>query len=259
MQPYLSLEAELHDAFWLAEDDGSELRMMAEFLTNHPGPALEIGSGSGRLLLPLAEQGFDIDGLELSSDMLAIARKQAAEQKRPVTMHRGDMSSWSADKTYNSLLAPAFTLQLATDPAATLAHWRSLLNPGGALYITTFIPYAEILGELPANQWYPDHQAFHSDGTEARLETRHTIDHANQTLTRRHRYTILGKQTRRHQSTQTIRWFEHDQMLALLTRTGFETQSHILDFDPETAGQSPDPAESDGIVTYQAVLPRQRD
>ena len=44
-QPYLSLEAELHDAFWEAEDDGSEVRLMAEFLKKFPGPALEIGAG----------------------------------------------------------------------------------------------------------------------------------------------------------------------------------------------------------------------
>ena len=52
-QPYLSLEAELHDVFWQAADDGSELRLMSAFLRRHPGPALEIGCGSGRLLLPM--------------------------------------------------------------------------------------------------------------------------------------------------------------------------------------------------------------
>ena len=55
-QPYLSLEAELHDAFWDAEDDGSEVRLMAEFLKKHPGPALEVGSGSGRLMFPLLKR-----------------------------------------------------------------------------------------------------------------------------------------------------------------------------------------------------------
>ncbi len=60
-QPYHSLEAELHDAFWEADDDGSEVRLMAEFLKKHPGTALEIGSGSGRLMFPLLEMGFDVE------------------------------------------------------------------------------------------------------------------------------------------------------------------------------------------------------
>ena len=79
-QPYLSLEAELHDAFWAAEDDGSEIRLMADFLKTHPGPALEIGCGSGRLILPLIATGFDVEGLELSTDMLEICRKGAEEE-----------------------------------------------------------------------------------------------------------------------------------------------------------------------------------
>ena len=56
-QPYLSLEAELHDAFWEAEDDASEVRLMADFLKKFPGRALEIGAGSGRLMFPLVQMG----------------------------------------------------------------------------------------------------------------------------------------------------------------------------------------------------------
>ena len=44
----------------------------AEFLKKFPGPALEVGSGSGRLMFPLLQMGFEIEGLELSADMLAL-------------------------------------------------------------------------------------------------------------------------------------------------------------------------------------------
>lgn len=253
-QPYLSLEAELHDAFWAAEDDGSELRLMAGFLKSHPGPALETGSGSGRLMFPLVQQGFTVEGLELSGDMIKLGRARAAKLAVDPVVHQGDMSTWQPPARYRSLLAPAFTLQLSSDPEATLRHWRGMLEPGGALYLTVFIPYAEILGELPPDQWYPDHRATLPDGRLGELHTRHQIDRDARILRRQHRYTIAGDPPVQHDSQQTIRWFEHHDLLAMLARNGFETESHLLDFDPETAGRPPDPEDSDGIITYLAQL-----
>src|SRR5512137_3076904 len=93
-QPYLSLEAELHDAFWEAEDDGSEVRLMAEFLKKHPGPALEVGSGSGRLMFPLLRQGFGVEGLELSPDMRALGALRAKRLGVKPVVHEGDMTRW---------------------------------------------------------------------------------------------------------------------------------------------------------------------
>ncbi|RYD31156.1 MAG: class I SAM-dependent methyltransferase, partial [Verrucomicrobiaceae bacterium] len=137
-QPYLSLEAELHDAFWEAEDDGSEVRLMETFLKKFPGPALEIGAGSGRLMFPLLQKGLDVEGLELSRDMLTLGRKRAEGLGIRPVMHEGDMTEWLGSRKFAALLAPAFTLQLAPDPAAALKHWHSLLENRGGLYLTVF-------------------------------------------------------------------------------------------------------------------------
>ncbi len=155
-QPYLSLEAELHDVFWDSEDGGSEVALMAEFMRIHWGPALEIGCGSGRLMVPLLSMGFAIEGLELSQDMLELGKIRARGLPSQPTVHAGDMSTWTDGRRFASLLAPAFTLQLAEDPEATLRHWHGLLNPSGGLYLTVFMPYAELLGDLPENEWYHD-------------------------------------------------------------------------------------------------------
>ena len=251
-QPYLSLEAELHDAFWEAEDDGSEVRLMADFLTEHPGPALEVGAGSGRLMLPLLLTGLEVEGLELSPDMRALGEIHAARRGLRPVVHAGDMTCWQARRRYAALLAPAFTLQLAADPAAVLRHWHGLLETHGGLYLTVFMPYAELLGDLAENQWYPDHQVILADGREGRLETRHRLDRPHQLLHREHRYTLTGDPPASHQSRQTIRWIEHEEMLALLAQTGFRLDRYILDFDPGREATHPDDTDYDGIVTYQA-------
>lgn len=248
-QPYLSLEAELHDPFWASADGGSEIVLMSKFLGNHPGPAVEMGAGSGRLLFPLREMGFEIEGVEFSKDMLAIAEKHGCGGG----IHHGDMSTWRDGRIFSSVLAPAFTFQLASDPAACLRHWHSLLVPGGGLYLTVFMPYAELFGDLPENEWYRDHSCDLPDGSHALLETRHRLDRKNRLLHREHRYTISGKTNTSHLSKQTVRWFEHRELIGLLEECGFRHELAFLDFNAANVTDDPENVDFDGILTYHAV------
>lgn len=257
-QGYRSLEALLHDAFWEAEDDGSEVRLMDSFLAERPGPALEIGAGSGRLMFPLLEAGREIEGLELSPDMLRLARDRAERQGLSPALHQGDMTDWKPARSYASLLAPAFTLQLAPDPAATLRHWRSWLDPGGGLYLTIFLPLAELEGELPENEWYDDHEARLPDGRRARVRTRHRIDRKTHTLHREHRYRIDGGRPEAHESRQTLRWMEPAELPELLAGCGFRLERWFPDFDPDAAGWNPADRDFDGIVTCHALATEEK-
>lgn len=253
-QPYLSLEAELHDAFWNAEDDGSELRLMSAFLRGHPGPALEIGSGSGRLMFPLLEAGFEVEGLELSPDMRALAHARADSLGLQPVIHAGDMSTWRPHRRLAALLAPAFTLQLAADPTATLRHWHGWLQDHGGLYLTVFMPYAELEGALPENEWYQDHRVSLPDGRTGMLETLHRLDRDRRLLVREHRYSLSGDPPVTHQSRQMIRWIEHREMLDLLQTCGFVLKHFFTDFNPGNAPNDRDRDDCAGIMTYQAVL-----
>ncbi len=252
-QPYLALEAELHDAFWEAEDDGSEVRLMAEFLKKFTGPALEIGAGSGRLLLPLLQLGFAVEGLELSRDMLALGKIRAQRLGISPQMHEGDMADWTSGRKFSALLAPAFTLQLAADPEAVLRHWYGLLENGGGLYLTVFIPYAELLGDLPENTWYEDHRVTLADGRVGLLETRHRLDREGRVLAREHCYTLSGSPPVTHHSRQTLRWFGHEEIVSLLRVCGFRVDRFFVDFAPEPAVDVPNESDFDGILTYHAT------
>lgn len=252
-QPYLSLEAELHDAFWDSEDGGSEIDLMADFMKTHPGLALEIGCGSGRLMVPLLGMGLSVEGLELSRDMLELGKARARAAGISATAHEGDMTIWDDGRKFACLLAPAFTLQLAADPKATLQHWHGLLEPGGGLYLTVFMPYAELLGDLPENKWYHDHQATLADGREGLLETRHSLDPERRIVERQHRYTLSGEPPRIYESRQSIRWIEHQEMVGLLAGCGFHLDRFFVDFDPSRQVRDPDRIDFDGILTYHAT------
>jgi SAM-dependent methyltransferase len=186
MNSYRSLEATLHDVFWASEGPSLELPLLRDFLQTHPGRSLEIGCGSGRLLLPLLQEGFTVDGLELSPEMLDLCRQQSPHSG--LMLHEGNMDDWQAPQPYATLMVPAFTLQLSRDPATALERFAAMLDDHGALYLSTFTPLAEILGALPENDWYPDHQTLLDDGQLATIHTMHQIDREKQILHRQHRY-----------------------------------------------------------------------
>lgn len=229
MPAYTSLEAELHDLFWESEDT-PELEWLDALLTEFPGPALEVGCGSGRLLLPLLRKGHQVEGLEPSGDMLRLCRENAGELE-PV-LHPGRMDGFRTESRYRSILIPAFTLQLSPDPASDLRHLHGLLTDDGVLYLTVFRPFAELDGELPENEWFPDHEVEILGGGRASLESRHRLDRENQVLHREHHYRLeKDGEVREHRSEQTIRWFEPGPLAEMLDEAGFEIDRACADFD----------------------------
>src|SRR5512133_400957 len=70
-------------ARWWAEfaaPEANELAFYRSIIERNTGPALDVACGVGRLLLPLLEAGLDVDGVDVSVDMLAHARRLADER-----------------------------------------------------------------------------------------------------------------------------------------------------------------------------------
>lgn len=231
---YQSLEATLHDQFWASEGPAVELEFLRIFLSEFPGLSLEIGCGSGRLLLPLLREGFLVEGLELSEEMIHLLEKSAANENVHARVHHGSMEQWCTDQRYQSITLPAFTLQLAENPLAVLQHLSSLLVNGGALYVTNFIPLAEIQGELPENVWYEDHRITLADDSTAIMSTKHQIDRLSQRLVREHHYQCFdshGMLDNEFHSQQKLQWFYRVPWKKMLEQAGFAIVRQYGDFD----------------------------
>ncbi len=246
---YQHLEASLHDAFWDAEDARSEVALIAKTLEQNPGKALEIGSGSGRLLLPLLQKGHDIEGLEPSADMLAFCQKNA-DPAQPPRLHLSDLTSFQAEQRYRVIAIPAFTFMLMSDPRAAIEKIRKLLEINGILYLTVFIPWSEIYRDQPENKWFTDKTIPLDDKKRAVCKTRYRIDQIAQTLERDHEYTIIDSKKRildTQKLTQRLRYFWPRELRLLLEMHGFQILSETSDF---TTGQQFH--EETGIFTYIA-------
>ncbi len=236
---YDQLEAKLHDSFWASEGPSAELKLIKEFLKEYSGTALELGCGSGRLLAPLLQDGFLIEGLDNSKDMLQLCQENT-KAFQPV-LHQASIESFSTGSLYNAITVPAFTLQLI-DPELILAALTNIqqhLHPGGGLYITVFIPWAEITGDLQEDEWFLDQEITMNDHKTARCHTRFHIKRIAQILEREHRYEILDSKKNNvleeSQSTQKITWFWLREIKLLLNQTGFSIERVIGDFTANAA------------------------
>lgn len=218
---YEGFEASWHDLFWQAEEAPSELPLLEDFLEDKEGKCLYIGSGSGRLLGPLVENGYDVLGLECSSEMAALSRESfpAAEVlEEEWQKHEGG---------YDSIVIPAFTFQLFPDPQKQLQRLREQTDH---LYLTLFFPWAEISGDLPQNEWYFDRDVALPSGGAGELETRHKIKEQTGSLVRKHRYTLKdasGKVVKREETEQRLRFFTDVALKNLLKKTGWEIKKEI--------------------------------
>ena len=54
--------------------------------------------------------------------------------------------------------------------------------PGATLYITVFMPWAEICGELEEGEWYQDHEAETAEGDQASCKTQFSLSNLSEAV-----------------------------------------------------------------------------
>lgn len=142
MNDYASF-AEVYDLFYGDLDDDFE--MYLGFAERTGGPILEIGSGTGRVALALAERGREVVGLEPSDAMRAVAQQKAdrAELTDRAAFVPGDMRRFKLDRRFGLIIAPLNTFLhnlTPDDQLATLSNLKKHLQPSGLLVLDCFNP-----------------------------------------------------------------------------------------------------------------------
>ena len=145
-------------------DDPAAFERKIAITQGRMGPGavvLDIGCGTGSLALRLAETGADVHGLDLSDEMIRIARGKArAQEVDNVTFHVGafdERFSAFADGSLDGICAYSI-LHLVPDRQAALAQIFRLLKPGGFFISSTvclrnsWFPYGPMLTVMRGEQ-----------------------------------------------------------------------------------------------------------
>jgi ubiquinone/menaquinone biosynthesis C-methylase UbiE len=110
-------------------------------------PILELACGTGRVTIPLVEQGFQITGIDISESMLNTARRKSSL----VEWVQSDMRYFQLDKKFSLIILPFFLftglLQLE-DIESCLNCVKQHLAPGGVFVIDVIHPSRQFILDL---------------------------------------------------------------------------------------------------------------
>lgn len=114
-------------------------------------PVLELGCGTGKVLIPIAKSGVEVWGLDVSEGTLNVARKKIEllnkEVASRVTLRKGDMRNFSLPKEFNLIIIPFASfhnLTTAKDQKKALRCIYNHLTRRGLLIIDLISP--QLLG-----------------------------------------------------------------------------------------------------------------
>jgi SAM-dependent methyltransferase len=111
-------------------------RLFVERHCPRPGRLIDLGCGTGRLLPPLAARGYWALGVDLSAEMLAVARARAAAAGAAVHLLRANLTELDALRggSFDYAVCLFSTLGMVTGPGMrerVVGHAYRLLRPGG--------------------------------------------------------------------------------------------------------------------------------
>lgn len=164
-----------------------DLPLLEAYARRAGAPLLELGCGTGRLLIPLAEAGYRVTGVDLSPEMLRLARAkaEAAGVADRVTLIEGDFTDAPLAGPYRLAFVVMNTflhLDTQEQQLRALRHWGKHLTPGGLLVIEVFHPDAGQLAGLDGRLEWDKTWTDPETGATVMKWIARTVDLAEQTL-----------------------------------------------------------------------------
>jgi SAM-dependent methyltransferase len=135
--------AERYDERYDHLTDPAVVDPIVDFLADlaRRGTALELGIGTGRIALPLAQRGVAVHGIDLSEAMVARLRAKPGAEQIDVTI--GDFATTTVDATFSVAYLVANTIMNLTTQDEQVACFRNVamhLEPGGCFVIEVLVP-----------------------------------------------------------------------------------------------------------------------
>lgn len=246
---YHKLSSEVYDLDKYVGLTYGDVEFYQERLAACKGTILEPGVGTGRILIPLLEKGLEVEGFDVSEEMLSICRKNCEKRDLKPHLFLGEMESFSLGKKYEAIVIPTGTFLLLhkrEDSIKALKNFYHHLADGGKLIVDLFLQTEIPLNQTSTRTWET------SDGDLITLDSKIVeVDHVNQYTVSHHRY----EKWRNGELIQTelerfpLRWYGIEEFRLILEQIGFE--EIILSADYQH-GQYP--TKSSEIITFEAVV-----
>lgn len=209
------------------DDQMEDVEFYRDMADRHGGPILECMCGTGRTLIPLAEDGYEIWGFDRSHSMLdrltAKMEPMDEEVQDRVRVHHADMRTFQCPRQYRLIIVPfnAFLHLLEKEgQEAALKNVADHLEPGGRFIMSVFNPRLDRPEELMRHR-----------GTKTAVSGEIISKFEAQTFDQpRHRSTVhyfidisrQDREMRRVTACFTIRYMSYQEVVDLMESCGLE-------------------------------------
>jgi SAM-dependent methyltransferase len=237
-----SVAAKYYDGAYAAMRDLVDAPFYVDLAKQNGGPVLEIGCGTGRVLLPIAREGIEIHGVDNSEPMLKILKqylgREEADVRSKVAVHAGDMREFRLNQKFPLVTIPFRPMQhmhTVADQVQALTTAAAHIAEGGMLVFDVFYPRFEMLllgiGEEKLEaEWSPPA----SPGTVIRRYYRkEAVDkiHQSFSLTFIYRTHRDGELVLEETDTLKMSYYTYPQLRALFLLAGLEPTAEYGSFD----------------------------
>lgn len=208
-----------------------EINFYQQVLSGAKGSILYAMCGSGRLMLPLLNKGYDIEGLDYSSSMLERCREEGHARGLKPILHKQSISDMSLERKYDVILIIGGSFQLIYPRESAIRALRSAKNHltnGGKLFIDTFIPW-ELLYENGQEENFVN-EVQCKDGASLKLETYSLANKLEQCFVSHNQYQKFenNRLIQVEKEEMPVMWYYHYETILLLKSIGF-SKVHVHD------------------------------
>ena len=213
------------------------------------GPVLEVGCGTGRILIPTARAGIAITGIDLSPHMLAICERrleqEPAEVQQRVQLDQADMRDFDLGQMFKLITIPFRPFQHlieVEDQIACLRCIRRHLADDGRFILDLFNPSLPIMAREVTGEEQGDEPEFTMpDGRRVlrrnRIVARNVFKQYHDVELIYH-ITHLDGRTERLVHAFPMRYLFRYEAEHLLARCGFAVEALYADYDKSSYGST---------------------
>ncbi len=201
-------------------------------------PVLELACGTGRVMLPLAKEGFQVTGVDSSSAMLDEARRKAAQANLSVEWVETDIRTFDLGRTFPLIILPANALchlLHSRDFEACIASVRRHLAPQGRFIVDVFVPDAARLVDKPGER-FPFAEYDDPDGRGKIVITESYVYAPDTQIKHVKTHSAIPGQEEEVEGAFTMRMYFPQELDALLKYNGLAIQHKYGDYDESPFG-----------------------
>lgn len=227
MLTYGTLATLFHDAD-TPRATPAEVAWYAARLPRDAGLVLEAMAGSGRLLVPLLDQGFHVHGVDSSEARIASCEKRITASGRQTQLYRQDVAALNLPSRYAAAFIATGSFQALADPVAALdalLRIRAHLIDPGLLFLDLFVPAG---AEHPSGAPVVEvRMVTPAEGTRIGQRSEIFIDVPMRRIDVRARYERRDSKmiTAREDETRALTWYTEEEATTLLTDAGYRDVS----------------------------------